>query len=220
MEENPAPPRSTTVFVVDDHEVVRLGLRNLLGAADGLDVVGDAPDVAGALAGIEDTQADVALLDVQLGRESGIDVCRQLRARSSPTQCVFLTSFEDDQALFDAIEAGAAAFLLKQVRGTDLVTTIKRVAAGESALDPAMTSAVLRRIRTDSLHHEALDALTVQERRMLALIAEGRTNREIAEELGLAEKTVKNYVSSMLGKLGVQNRTQAALLFSTAPPRS
>ena len=209
---------STTVFVVDDHEVVRLGLRNLLDAAPDMEVVGDAGDVDTALAGVTDTDPDVALLDVQLGTGSGIDLCHQVRRSSPRTLCVFLTSFEDDHTLFEAISAGAAAYLLKQVRGPDLVATLRRVAAGETVLDPAVTSAVLQRLRAESRRHEALETLTTQERRMLELVALGRTNREIASITGLAEKTVKNYVSSMLNKLGVQNRTQAALLVSSPPP--
>jgi DNA-binding NarL/FixJ family response regulator len=212
--------RPTTVFVVDDHEVVRLGLRNLLNAADDIEVVGDAGDVDGAVAGIAETQPDVAVVDVQLGSGSGIEVCRDARHRSPRTLSVFLTSFEDDETLFQAIDAGAAAYVLKQVRGTDLVDTVRRVAAGESALDPAVTTAVLQRLRADARQQGALESLTTQERRMLELVAQGRTNREIASMAGLAEKTVKNYVSSMLNKLGVQNRTQAALLVNAvARPR-
>jgi DNA-binding NarL/FixJ family response regulator len=207
--------------VVDDHEVVRLGLRNLLDTAPDLEVVGDAGDPDSALAGVVATRPDVALIDVQLGQRSGIDLCQQVRRSSPRTRCVFLTSFDDDATLVAALEAGAAAYLLKQVRGPDLVDTLRRVAAGETALDPAVTSAVLRRLRADSRRHEALATLTTQERRMLDLVAQGRTNREIASTTGLAEKTVKNYVSSMLNKLGVQNRTQAALLVSAdaQPPR-
>ena len=207
--------RTTTIYVVDDHEVVRLGLRNLLDAAPDIEVVGDAGDPDSALAGVLATRPDVALLDVQLGQRSGIDLCHEVRRSSPRTRCVFLTSFEDDQTLVAAVEAGAAAYLLKQVRGPDLVATLRRVAAGETVLDPAVTSAVLRRLRADSHRHEALATLTTQERRVLDLVAQGRTNREIASMAGLAEKTVKNYVSSMLNKLGVQNRTQAALLVST-----
>jgi DNA-binding NarL/FixJ family response regulator len=215
-----ASSRRTTVFVVDDHEVVRLGLRNLLNTADDIEVVGDVGDAALAVTGIAETQPDVAVLDVQLGSGSGIDVCREARSVSRRTRYVFLTSFEDDQTLFEAINAGAAAYLLKQVRGTDLVATVRRVAAGESALDPAVTTAVLQRLRSDARQQGALESLTMQERRMLELVAQGRTNREIASMAGLAEKTVKNYVSSMLNKLGVQNRTQAALLVNAAgPPR-
>ncbi len=211
---------TTTVYVVDDHEVVRLGLRNLLNAAPDIEVVGDAGDPESALVGITATQPDVALLDVQLRPGSGIELCHQVRDSSPRTHCVFLTSFEDDQTLVAAVEAGASAYLLKQVRGPDLVATLRRVAAGDTVMDPAVTSAVLQRARADSRRHEVLETLTTQERRMLELVAQGRTNREIASMAGLAEKTVKNYVSSMLNKLGVQNRTQAALLVSSgAHPR-
>ena len=199
-----------TVFLVDDHEVVRQGLRALL-EADGLVVVGEASTAAQALGRIAATRPQVAVLDVQLPDGTGIDVCRDVRSELPATACIMLTSFDDDEALFAAIMAGAAGYLLKQIRGLQLVEAVRRVAAGESLLDPKVTERVLERLRSGPKQDPRLASLTQQERRILDLIAEGLTNRQIGSRLGLAEKTVKNYVSSLLAKIGMRSRTQAAL---------
>ncbi|MDT7555367.1 MAG: two-component system, NarL family, response regulator DevR, partial [Pseudonocardiales bacterium] len=195
---------SVTVFLVDDHEVVRQGLRSLL-EADGLEVVGEAATAAQAVARIAATRPQVAVLDVQLPDGTGVDVCREIRSMLPDTACIMLTSFDDDDALFAAIMAGAAGYLLKQIRGLQLVDAVRRVAAGESLLDPKVTARVLERVRSGPKQDPRLAALTDQERRILDLIAEGLTNRQIGTRLGLAEKTVKNYVSSMLSKIGVRS---------------
>ena len=203
--------RVIRVFLLDDHEVVRDGVKALLAAADGIEVVGEAGTVREALDRIPPTRPDVALLDVQLPDGSGVEVCRDLGSDHPEVRCVMLTSFTDDEALFEAIVAGAAGYLLKQVRGTDIVDAIRRVAEGQSLLDPALTQRVLDRMREPPGEDERLARLTGQERKILALIAEGLTNRQIAERMFLAEKTVKNYVSNLLAKLGMQRRTQAAV---------
>ncbi|TCC61358.1 response regulator transcription factor [Kribbella pittospori] len=202
------------VFLLDDHEVVRLGLRQLLENEPDIDVVGEAATAAQATARIPALQPDVAVLDVRLADGDGITVCREIRSSMpDPPACLMLTSFSDDEALFTAIMAGAAGYLLKQVSGTDLVGAVRRLAAGESLLDPAMTSAVLERLRNPE--HEQDDpryqSLTDQERRILDEIAEGKTNRQIAQSMLLAEKTVKNYVSGLLRKLGMERRIEAAV---------
>jgi DNA-binding NarL/FixJ family response regulator len=202
-----AAPR---VFLLDDHEVVRRGLRDLLEAADVV-VCGEAGTAAEALARIPPTQPDVAVLDVRLPDGNGVEVCREIRSRRPEIQCVMLTSFSDDEALFQAIMAGAAGYLLKEIKGTDLVDAIRRVADGQSLLDPAVTTRVLDRLRDGPPKDERLERLTGQERKILDLIAEGLTNRQIAERVHLAEKTVKNYVSNLLSKLGMERRTQAAV---------
>lgn len=199
------------VFLLDDHEIVRNGVRALLSEAGGIEVVGEAGTAAEALARIPPTQPDVAILDVQLPDGSGVEVCRDVRAAHPELQCLMLTSFADDEALFEAIVAGAAGYLLKQVRGTDIVDAVRRVAEGQSLLDPTLTKRVLDRMREPPAEDERLARLTDQERRILALIAEGLTNRQIAERMFLAEKTVKNYVSNLLAKLGMERRTQAAV---------
>lgn len=198
------------VFLLDDHEVVRRGLRDLLEAEDDIEVAGEAGTAEEALMRIPPTRPDVALLDVRLPDTNGVEVCREVRSRHPEVQCLMLTSFSDDEALFSAIMAGAAGYLLKQIRGTELVDAVRRVAAGESLLDPAITRRVLERLRAKPEEDERLARLSDQERRILDLIAEGRTNRQIAESIHLAEKTVKNYVSSMLTKLGMERRTEAA----------
>ena len=197
------------VFVLDDHEVVRRGLRGLLEAEADLEVVGEAGTAEEALRRIPATQPHVALLDVRLPDGDGVEVCRTVRSRHPEVHCLVLTSFGDDEVLFDAIQAGAAGYLLKQIRGTDIVEAVRRVARGESLLDPAVTSQVLARLRRPE--EDPLDALSDQERRILGLIAEGLTNRQIAAQTHLAEKTVKNYVSRLLAKLGMERRTQAAV---------
>ncbi len=199
-----------TVFLVDDHEVVRQGLRTLL-EESGLKVVGEASTAAEAVPRVLATRPNVAVLDVQLPDGTGIDVCREIRSRLPETACLMLTSFDDDEALFAAIMAGAAGYLLKQIRGLQLVEAVQRVSKGESLLDPKVTTRVLERLRSGPKQDPRLASLTDQERRILDLIAEGLTNRQIGSRLGLAEKTVKNYVSSLLAKIGMRSRTQAAL---------
>ncbi|HEX2361675.1 MAG TPA: response regulator transcription factor [Jiangellaceae bacterium] len=200
------------VFLLDDHEVVRRGLRELLEDEPDIEVVGEAESAASALRRIPALRVDVAILDARLGDGSGIDVCREIRSRDESVRAIILTSYDDDDALFAAIMAGSAGYVLKQIHGTDLVDGIRRVAAGQSLLDPALIARVLERVRDGSGPPDELAALTEQERKILACIAEGLTNRQIGEQLFLAEKTVKNYVSSLLAKLGLERRTQAAVL--------
>ena len=199
------------VFLLDDHEVVRRGLRELLESEEDLQVVGEAGTAADAIARIPPTRPHVAVLDLRLPDGDGVEVCRDIRSEHPEVQCLILTSFSDDEALFQAIMAGASGYLLKQIRGTDLVGAVRRVAQGQSLLDPAVTSKVLERLRAGPKTDERLDSLTGQERKILDLIAEGLTNRQIAERVHLAEKTVKNYVSNLLAKLGMERRTQAAV---------
>ena len=203
---------TTTIraFLLDDHEVVRQGVRALLESDGTIDVVGEASTAAEALGRIPAVQPDVAVLDVRLPDGTGIEVCREIRS-SLETPVLMLTSYSDDEALFESVMAGAAGYVLKQVRGNELVDAVKRVAAGESLLDPAVTERVKQRLQGPSEEDELLSRLTTQERRILHLIADGKTNRQIAAELYLAEKTVKNYVSNLLGKLGMQRRTEAAV---------
>jgi DNA-binding NarL/FixJ family response regulator len=199
-----------TAFLMDDHEVVRQGVRALLESTGDIVVVGEAANASEAIARIPALRPDVAILDVRVPDGNGIEVCREVRSRVG-TKCLMLTSYSDDEALFEAIMAGAAGYVLKQVRGTELFTAVKRVAAGESLLDPAITSRVLNRLRTHSEEDPRLARLTAQERRILHLIADGMTNRQIAREMHLAEKTIKNYVSNLLTKLGMERRTEAAV---------
>lgn len=201
----------TRVFLLDDHEVVRRGVRELLEGSGHIEVVGEAGTVAEALARIPPTRPDVAVLDVRLPDGDGVTVCREIRSRFPDIQCVMLTSFSDDEALFQAIMAGASGYLLKQIKGPDIVDAILRVARGQSLLDPAVTERVLERLRKPPAEDERLASLTDQEKRVLSLIAEGLTNRQIGERMFLAEKTVKNYVSNLLTKLGMERRTQAAV---------
>jgi two-component system, NarL family, response regulator DevR len=198
------------VFLLDDHELVRRGLADLLGVESDIEVVGEASSVAEAMVRIPATKPDVAVLDVRLPDGSGVEVCRDIRSDMPDVKCLMLTSFSDDEALFDAIMAGASGYVLKEIRGNDLVDAIRQVAAGKSLLDPSLTQKVLERLRRGSEEDERLAALSDQERRILELIGEGMTNRQIGEEMHLAEKTVKNYVSSLLAKLGMERRTQAA----------
>jgi DNA-binding NarL/FixJ family response regulator len=207
----PGPAATTiSVFLLDDHEVVRRGLHELLSLEDDIEVVGEASTAEEARTRIPLVHPDVAVLDVRLPDASGVEVCRDVRDSSPQTRCLMLTSFADDEALFDAIVAGAAGYVLKDIRGTDLVDAVRAVASGRSLLDPDATSRVLARLRTPDHTDERLATLTEQERRILELIGEGLTNRQIGERLFLAEKTVKNYVSSILAKLGMERRTQAA----------
>jgi DNA-binding NarL/FixJ family response regulator len=198
------------VFLLDDHEVVRRGVRELLEAEPDITVVGEAGTAAAALARIPALRPDVAVLDVRLQDGDGVSVCRDIRSSHPQVACLMLTSFGDDEALFDAIMAGAAGYVLKQIRGTDLVGAVRTVAAGESMLDPEAARRVLARMRGQAQRSDPLAELTPQERRILELIGEGLTNRQIGDRMYLAEKTVKNYVSALFAKLGMERRTQAA----------
>ena len=211
MNTTPSPVR---VFLLDDHEVVRRGLHDLLESSGEIEVVGESGLAVEATARIPALRPHVAVLDARLPDGNGIDVCRDVRSVDPNIKALILTSYDDDEALFSAILAGASGYLLKQIRGTDLVDGVMRVAAGQSLIDPALVARVLDRVRNGPEAHEELSALTDQERKILALIAEGLTNRQIGERLFLAEKTVKNYVSSILSKLGLERRTQAAVLAS------
>jgi two-component system response regulator DevR len=208
------------VFLLDDHEVVRTGLRALLEAGDDITVVGEAGTVAEALSRIPAAKPDVAILDVRLPDGNGVEVCREVRSADPDIVCVMLTSYADDEALIASIMAGAAGYVLKQIGSLDLVDTIRRAGAGESLLDPALTDRVLDRLRDGPTIDPRLASLTPQERRILDLIAEGKTNRQIAEDMYLAEKTVKNYVSNLLAKLGMERRTQAATFAARLNERS
>ena len=206
------PASVIKVFLLDDHEVVREGLRGLVEAAGDMAVVGEASTAAEALARIPAAQPDVAVLDVRLPDGNGVEVCREVRASMPSVACLMLTSFADDEALFNAIMAGAAGYVLKQVRSADLVGSVRKVAAGQSLLDPELTRRVMERLRAAAEpKDEGVEHLSAQERRILDLIAEGMTNRQIAETLYLSEKTVKNYVSNLLAKLGMHRRTEAAV---------
>jgi two-component system, NarL family, response regulator DevR len=206
------------VFLLDDHEVVRRGLKDLLEADGDIVVVGESGLAQEASRRIPALRPHVAVLDGRLPDGSGIDVCREIRSAHPEIAALILTSYDDDEALFSAIMAGAAGYVLKQIRGNDLVDAVRRVAAGQSLLDPAVTARVLDRLRAGPEEDKALAPLTDQERRILELIGEGLTNRQIAERMFLAEKTVKNYVSSLLGKLGMERRTQAAVFAVKHPP--
>jgi len=200
------------VFLVDDHEIVRRGIADLLDDEPDLQVCGEAASAAEALARIPATRPDVAVLDVRLPDGNGVELCRELRARMPELHCLMLTSFSDDEALLDAIMAGAAGFVLKQVLGHDLLAAIRTVAGGQSLLDGRTTAALMNRLRRQRDDADPLRELSDQERTVLELIGDGLTNRQIAERMFLAEKTVKNYVSHLLAKLGMQRRTQVAVL--------
>jgi two-component system response regulator DevR len=206
-----ADTETIRVFLLDDHEVVRRGVRELLDAEDDIEVVGEADTAERALARIPATRPDVAILDVRLPDGDGIAVCREIRSAHDDIACLILTSFSDDEALVQAVVAGASGYLLKQIRGNDIIDAVRRVARGESLLDPAVAERVAERLRRPPVEDERLARLTGQERKILALIADGLTNRQIADQLHLAEKTVKNYVSNLLAKLGMERRTQAAV---------
>lgn len=199
------------VFLLDDHEIVRRGIADLLHAEPGLTVVGEAGTAAEAIRIIPAAAPHVAVLDARLPDGSGIDVCRDIRSSHPEIRCLILTSYDDNDAIFAAVMAGAAGYLLKEIRGSYLVDAIRQVAAGKSLLDPAVTERLLTRLRDGEAKDERLASLTEREREVLGLITEGLTNREIGERLFLAEKTVKNYVSGLLAKLGMQRRTQAAV---------
>ena len=214
-------PLVIRVFLLDDHEIVRRGVRELLEAEDDIEVVGEAGTAEEALMRISPTRPQVALLDVRLPDGNGVEVCRDIRSEHPEVACLMLTSFTDDEALFQAVIAGASGYLLKQIRGTDIVDAVRRVSRGESLLDAALTARVREQFRSQSKEDERLARLTAQERRILGHIAEGLTNRQIAAEMHLAEKTVKNYVSNLLAKLGMERRTQAAVFaarLDTPPP--
>jgi DNA-binding NarL/FixJ family response regulator len=203
--------RAIRVYLLDDHEVVRRGLRELLESDGDIEVVGESGLAQEAISRIPALRPDVAVLDGRLPDGSGIDVCREVRSVDPTIKALILTSYDDDEALFAAIMAGASGYSLKQITGTDLVDAVRRVAAGQSLIDPSLTARVLERLRQGPRVSSELASLTDQERRIVELIADGLTNRQIGDELFLAEKTVKNYVSSILAKLGLERRTQAAV---------
>ncbi|MET8630621.1 response regulator transcription factor [Kitasatospora sp. NPDC004669] len=210
---------SVKVFLLDDHEVVRRGVHDLLDAEPDLTVVGEAATVEQALARVPALRPDVAVLDMRLPDGDGVTVCRELRSRMPELACLILTSFDDEEALLDAIMAGASGYVLKQISGTDLVTAVRTVASGQSMLDPGAATRLMNRLRGDATPQTTgLPQLTDREREILSLIGEGLTNRQIGQRLYLAEKTVKNHVSRLLAKLGVERRVQAALIATQAPP--
>lgn len=204
------------VFLLDDHEIVRRGLAQLISAQTDMEIVGEAGTLAEALTRAPLVNPHVAVLDVRLPDGSGVEACRDLRDRIPGLQALMLTSFADDEALFDAVMAGASGYVLKEIRSGDLVGAIREVAAGRSLLDPATTARVLDRVRRGRPRDERIATLTDQERSVLELIGEGLTNREIGQRMHLSEKTVKNYVTSLLAKLGVHRRTQAAIYVTEA----
>ncbi|MCJ1696557.1 DNA-binding response regulator [Rathayibacter caricis DSM 15933] len=210
----------TRVFLLDDHEIVRRGLAELLGSEPDLEIVGQAGTAAAGLREILALRPDVAVLDVRLPDGSGIDVCRDVRSRDPGIRCLILTAYDDDEALSAAVIAGAAGYVLKDIRGKGLVDVVRAAAAGDILLDPAIVAAVAARLRGEHGVDPRLAGLTERERRILALIADGMTNRQIGVELSLAEKTIKNYVSSVLSKLGLERRTQAAVLQTELRPPS
>ncbi|MFI1016833.1 response regulator [Streptomyces sp. NPDC020965] len=214
--------RPIRVFLLDDHEVVRRGVHDLLGAEPDIVVVGEAGSGAQALVRGPALRPDVAVLDIRLPDSDGITVCRELRSRMPGIACLMLTSFDDDDALLDAIMAGAAGYVLKQIKGSDLVTAVRTVASGQSMLDPATTARLMSSLRAPDEPAEAatpLSGLTEREAEILALIGEGLTNRQIGQRLYLSEKTVKNHISRLLAKLGVERRIQAAVLATRFTPR-
>jgi two-component system response regulator DevR len=206
--------RQIRVYLLDDHEVVRKGLRALLEGAGDIEVIGESGSAVEAANRIPALQPDVAVLDGRLPDGSGIEVCREVRSVDPTIQALILTSYDDDEALFAAIMAGASGYILKEIKGNDLVNAVRQVAAGNSLIDPVLTARVLERVRNPSTVNAELASLTEQELKLLAHIADGLTNRQIGEQMFLAEKTVKNYVSSILSKLGLERRTQAAVLAS------
>ncbi|WP_405586182.1 response regulator [Streptomyces sp. NBC_01190] len=212
------------VFLVDDHEVVRRGVHDLLDAEADIEVVGEAGSAGHALARGPALRPDVAVLDVRLPDGDGISICRELRSAMPELACLMLTSFDDDDALLDAIMAGAAGYVLKQIKGSDLVSAVRTVAAGQSLLDPATTARLMSSLREDRSgavpEQDTLAALSPREREILGLIGEGLTNRQIGKQLYLSEKTVKNNVSRLLAKLGVERRVQAAVIASNNPANS
>jgi len=212
MTESRQGPTVLRLLVVDDHEVVRQGLVSMLGRREGFQVVAEAGTAADAIELAQKFQPDLVIMDVRLPDGSGIEACREIRSQLPATRVVILTSYPDEEAVFSAIVAGASGYLLKQIRARDLVSAIESVGRGESLLDPAVTEKVLERVRriATGTEHDELAQLTQQERKILMLVAEGNTNKEIADEVFLSDKTVKNYVSSILSKLNLQRRAQAA----------
>ncbi|MCG7609832.1 MULTISPECIES: hypoxia response regulator transcription factor DosR/DevR [Mycobacterium] len=208
------------VFLVDDHEVVRRGLIDLLSADPELDVVGEADSVAQALARVPALVPDVAVLDVRLPDGNGIELCRELLSRMPDLRCLMLTSFTSDEAMLDAILAGASGYVVKDIKGMELAQAIKDVGAGKSLLDNRAATALMAKLRGDAERSDPLAGLTQQERVLLDLLGEGLTNRQIAARMFLAEKTVKNYVSRLLAKLGMERRTQAAVFASNLDRRN
>ncbi|WP_030546874.1 response regulator transcription factor [Streptomyces albus] len=210
------------VFLLDDHEVVRRGVHDLLEAEPDLTVIGEAATVEQALVRVPALRPDVAVLDVRLPDGNGVSLCRELRSRMPDLACLMLTSFDDEEALLDAIMAGAAGYVLKQISGTDLVSAVRTVASGQSMLDASATTRLMARLRSDEEKEpepDALPGLTAREREILTLIGEGLTNRQIGQRLYLAEKTVKNHISRLLAKLGVERRVQAAIIATQAEAR-
>ncbi|MCC3650174.1 MULTISPECIES: response regulator [Streptomyces] len=210
------------VFLLDDHEVVRRGVHDLLDAEPDLTVIGEAGTVEQALVRVPALRPDVAVLDVRLPDGNGVSLCRELRSRMPDLACLMLTSFDDEEALLDAIMAGAAGYVLKQISGTDLVAAVRTVASGQSMLDASATTRLMARLRSDEEKEpepDALPGLTAREREILTLIGEGLTNRQIGQRLYLAEKTVKNHISRLLAKLGVERRVQAAIIATQAEAR-
>ena len=210
--QQPPSAQVIRVFLLDDHEIVRRGVRDLLEAEPDIEVVGEASSAEQALRRVPALNPDVAVLDVRLPDGNGVTVCRDLRSQMPDLKCLMLTSFADDEAMLDAIMAGASGYVLKQIRGTDLISAVRTVASGGSLLDDRTTSSVLERVQHKTESADPLARLTEREKEILALIGEGMTNRQIGERLFLAEKTVKNYVSGLLAKLGMERRTQVAVL--------
>jgi DNA-binding NarL/FixJ family response regulator len=200
------------VFLLDDHELVRRGITALLNAEPDIEVVGEASTAAQARARIRAVRPDVAILDVRLPDGSGIDVCREVRSDNPEVKCLILTGYDDDEAIYAAVLAGAAGYVIKDVHGSGLLDSLRKVAAGKQLIHPSLSNRVVQRITDTHQSDPRLESLNARERDILPLIAEGLTNREIGDRLGLAEKTVKNYISGLLAKLGLQRRTQAAVL--------
>ncbi|WP_406864095.1 response regulator transcription factor [Streptomyces sp. HUAS MG47] len=222
--EQPGPGDPIRVFLLDDHEVVRRGVRDLLDDEPDITVVGEAATAEQALVRVPALRPQVAVLDVRLPDGDGVTVCRELCARMPELACLMLTSFDDEEALLDAIMAGAAGYVLKQIQGSDLIAAVRTVAGGQSLLDPSATARVMARLRQSQEPEperapDALSGLTEREREILALIGEGLTNRQIGQKLYLAEKTVKNHISRLLAKLGVERRVQAAVIASQVQER-
>ena len=220
--EQPGPGDPIRVFLLDDHEVVRRGVAALLDDEPGITVVGEAGTVEQALVRVPALRPHVAVLDVRLPDGDGVGVCRELRSRMPELACLMLTSFDDEEALLDSIMAGAAGYVLKQIQGSDLVNAVRTVSAGQSLLDPSAATKLMARLRGEQTREEVPDALpglTDREREILALIGEGLTNRQIGQRLYLAEKTVKNHISRLLAKLGVERRIQAAVIATQAQDR-
>ncbi|GAA0553948.1 MULTISPECIES: response regulator [Streptomyces] len=218
--ERPGPGNPTRVFLLDDHEVVRRGVRDLLDDEPDISVVGEAGTVEQALVRVPALRPQVAVLDVRLPDGDGVSVCRELRSRMPELACLMLTSFDDEEALLDSIMAGASGYVLKQIQGSDLVSAVRTLADGQSLLDPSATTRLMARLRGGQQQEpDALPGLTQREREILALIGEGLTNRQIGQRLYLAEKTVKNHISRLLAKLGVERRIQAAVIATKAQDR-